>query len=116
MGVIYLGARLLGRTLIPLAAVLLAGAGMLLVSPTLIASVGFQLTVLVTAAIIRWAPTLADRIPGPRRLGLAITVPVVAPAVPLTVTSPVTKPLTNSAKTTVKSIGEASVGSAWTTA
>ncbi|MCP4896487.1 MAG: MBL fold metallo-hydrolase [bacterium] len=78
MIMIYLGARLLGRTLLPLAAILLAGTGMLLADPTLIANVGFQLTVLVTAAIIRWAPALANLIPGPRRLGLAITVPIVA--------------------------------------
>ena len=43
----------------------------------------------------------------------AVTVTVVAPAVPLKVTSPVAKPVTGSLKTTVKLIGLAFVGSAW---
>ena len=42
---------------------------------------------------------------------LSRTVAVVAPAVPPRVTSPVSKPVTGSLNTTVKTIGEASVGS-----
>ena len=46
-------------------------------------------------------------------LSTAVTVAVVAPAVPLNVTSPVAKPVTASLKTTVKLIGLLPVGSAW---
>jgi len=78
MGVIYVGARLLGRAIVPMAAVLLAALLLLLIDPSLIAEVSFQLTVLLTAALVRWAPSLAAAIPLPRWLSAAIAVPVIA--------------------------------------
>lgn len=78
MVVIYLIARLLGRSVVPFGAVLLAAGIMLLTEPHLIADVGFQLTVLITAAIIRWTPAVAEFIPGPRWLGFTIAAPFVA--------------------------------------
>ncbi len=55
---------------------------------------------LTAALYVMWSP-----------LGL-VTTAVVAPAVPPSVTSPVAKSLTASPNTTVKSIGDALVGSA----
>ena len=78
MGVVYLGARLLGRALVPMAAVLLTAFALLLADPGLIGDVSFQLTVLLTAALVRWAPPLASFLPGPRWLAAALAVPVVA--------------------------------------
>jgi len=80
MGVIYLGARLLGRAILPMAAVLLATLILLLAQPTLITEVGFQLTVVITAALVRWVPAVSDTLPGPRRLTGALAVPLVAQA------------------------------------
>ena len=80
MGVIYLGARLLGRAILPMAAVLLATLILLLARPTLITEVGFQLTVVITAALVRWVPAVADTLPTPRWLGGALAVPLVAQA------------------------------------
>lgn len=78
MGMTYLGARMLGRAVVPLAAVLLAATAMLLASPRLVADPGFQLTVVVTAALVRWVGPVAERIPGPRPVAAAVAVPVVA--------------------------------------
>ncbi|HSL16835.1 MAG TPA: DNA internalization-related competence protein ComEC/Rec2 [Methylomirabilota bacterium] len=78
MGVVYLGARLLGRALVPMAAVLLTAFALLLADPGLVGDVSFQLTVLLTAALVRWAPPLASFLPGPRWLAAALAVPVVA--------------------------------------
>jgi competence protein ComEC len=78
MGMVYIGARLLGRALLPMAAVLLAAVAMLLFDPTLIADAGFQLTVLITAALIRWLPAVSKRMPGPLWLGAGLTVPLIA--------------------------------------
>jgi competence protein ComEC len=78
MGTVYVVARLLGRALIPMAAVLVAAAGMLFAKPDLVGNVGFQLTVLITAALVRWVPSAARTLPGPRWLAGAIAVPVVA--------------------------------------
>jgi competence protein ComEC len=78
MGVIYLGARLLGRAILPMAAVLLAALILLLAQPTLITDIGFQLTVVITAALVRWVPAVADVLPAPRWLGGALAVPLVA--------------------------------------
>ncbi len=78
MGVIFVGAGLLGRAIVPMAAVLLAAFLLLLVDPSLIAEVSFQLTVLLTAALVRWAPGLTSAIPLPRWLAAAIAVPIVA--------------------------------------
>jgi len=83
---IYLLARLLGRHVIPLGAVALAATVMVLAAPSLLLRPGFQLTVLVTAAILRWAPPLARRLPLPETAATAVAVPVVAQlaAMPLT--------------------------------
>ncbi len=74
----YLLARFLGRHVIPLGAVALAVTAMLLAEPALLLRPGFQLTVLVTAALLRWVPPLAERLPLPRKLAAAVAVPVVA--------------------------------------
>ena len=78
MATIYLGARLLGRALLPMAAVLLATTILLISQPALIADIGFQLTVVITAALVRWVPVLASIFFGPRWLSGAVAVPVVA--------------------------------------
>jgi competence protein ComEC len=85
MGVIYLGARLLGRAILPMSAVLLTTCILLFARPGLIAQPGFQLTVVITAALVRWVPVLARLLPGPIWLTGAIAVPLVAQtaAVPL---------------------------------
>ncbi len=78
MGSIYLGARLLGRAILPMSAVLLTAFLLLLVDPTLVAEVSFQLTVLLTAALVRWAPPMSAAIPLPRWIAAAIAVPIIA--------------------------------------
>jgi len=78
MGVIYLGARLLGRAILPMAAVLLTTLLLLLVRPALISDPGFQLTVVITAALVRWVPALSELLPGPRFLTGTAAVPLVA--------------------------------------
>jgi len=78
MGMTYVGARLLGRALVPMAAVLVAASALLAVDPTLIGRVSFQLTVLITAALVRWAPALTSRLPLPRWLAAAVVVPIIA--------------------------------------
>jgi len=78
MGMVYLGARLIGRAIVPMAAVLLAAFVLLLADPSLIAEISFQLTVLLTAALVRWAPRLSATIPLPRWIAAAIAVPVIA--------------------------------------
>lgn len=75
---LYLGARLFGRAAEPLGTVLTAASVMLLVNPGLIAQPGFQLTVMVTAALIRWAPPLTERLRGPQWLRGALAIPIVA--------------------------------------
>lgn len=75
---LYLAARLLGRAAMPLGTVLTAAAVMLLVSPGLILEAGFQLTVAVTAALIRWAPPLIEWLRGPRWLRGVFAIPIVA--------------------------------------
>jgi len=75
---LYLVARLLGRAALPLGTILTAASVMLLVSPALILNAGFQLTVVVTAALIRWASPLTQWLRGPRWLRGAIAVPLVA--------------------------------------
>ncbi|MGD8439342.1 MAG: DNA internalization-related competence protein ComEC/Rec2 [Holophagae bacterium] len=78
MGMTYVGARLLGRALVPMAAVLIAASALLAVHPALIGQVSFQLTVLITAALVRWAPALTGRLPLPRWLAAAVAVPIIA--------------------------------------
>jgi competence protein ComEC len=80
MAVIYFGARLLGRAILPMAAVLLAVTILLVADPSLVFNVGFQLTVVITAALVRWVPALTDHLFGPRWLTGAVAVPVVAQA------------------------------------
>lgn len=75
---LYLVARLLGRHVLPLGAVALAAVTMVLVRPTVIFEPGFQLTVIITAAILRWAGPVAGLIPAPRSMALALAVPLVA--------------------------------------
>ena len=78
MAAIYLGARLLGRAILPMAAVLLAATILLVAQPSLIANIGFQLTVVITAALVRWVPVLSTTLFGPRWVTGAVAVPVVA--------------------------------------
>jgi competence protein ComEC len=78
MGMIYFGALLLGRALVPMAAVILTAVILLLARPDLAVSAGFQLTVLITAALVRWVPEVVEKAPGPRWLSGAISVPLVA--------------------------------------
>jgi competence protein ComEC len=78
MGVIYLGARFLGRAVLPMAAVLLAAVVLLITEPGLIAEPGFQLTVVITAALIRWVPPVTAALRGPIWLAGAVAVPLVA--------------------------------------
>jgi competence protein ComEC len=80
MAAIYLGARLLGRAILPMAAVLLAVTTLLVAQPSLIANAGFQLTVVITAALVRWVPALTAALFGPRWVTGAVAVPVVAQA------------------------------------
>jgi len=84
----YLLARLLGRHVTALATVALAAAAMLLAAPAILLRAGFQLTILVTAALVRWVPPLSRRLPLPRRLATATAVPLVAwlAALPLVAT------------------------------
>ncbi len=78
MGVVYLGARFLGRAVLPMAAVLLAALVLLIADPGLIAEPGFQLTVVITAALIRWVPPVTAALRGPIWLAGAVAVPLVA--------------------------------------
>ena len=80
MGVVVLAARSLGRAVLPLAAVLLAAVLVLATDPTLVADPGFQLTVVITAALVRWVPPLVESLPLPRVLAGGVAVPVVAQA------------------------------------
>ncbi len=78
MGIIYLGARFLGRAVLPMAAVLLAALILLVADPGMIAGPGFQLTVAITAALIRWVPPVTAALRGPLWLRGAVAVPLVA--------------------------------------
>ena len=78
MGVIYLGARFLGRAVLPMAAVLLAALALLIADPGMIAEAGFQLTVVITAALIRWVPPVTSALRGPLWLRGAVALPLVA--------------------------------------
>lgn len=78
MACLYLAARLLGRSIAPLAALFLAATLLILNEPGLVLEPGFQLTVAVTAALIRWTTGLADSLRGPAWLRNALAVPIVA--------------------------------------
>jgi len=78
MGVIYVCARLLGRAPLPMAAILLAASTLVITKPALVTNVGFQLTVLITAALVRWVPTAVEALPGFRWITAVLAVPVIA--------------------------------------
>lgn len=78
MAAFYLGARQLGRAVIPISSLLLAATAVIVAEPLLVGDPGFQLTVLVTAALVRWVPPATERLPRP--LAAAVVVPVVAQA------------------------------------
>ncbi len=78
MGTILLGARSLGRSVLPMAAVLLAATALLLGEPALVADPGFQLTVLITAALVRWVQPVVEAAPLPTAVTGIVAVPVVA--------------------------------------
>lgn len=78
MGSIYVGARLLGRAVVPMSAVLLTASVLMVVDPSLIGEISFQLTILLTAALVRWAPALVAKLPLPSWLSAAIAIPVIA--------------------------------------
>jgi competence protein ComEC len=78
MAVVYLGGRQLGRSVIPMASVLLAATALLIANPALVTDAGFQLTVLVTAALVRWVPAAAAVLPGSRRTSQIAAVPLIA--------------------------------------
>jgi competence protein ComEC len=80
MAAVYLGGRQLGRAVIPISSLLLAATLLIVVDPLLVIDPGFQLTVLVTAALVRWVPSATARLPLPRPLAAVIAVPVVAQA------------------------------------
>jgi competence protein ComEC len=78
MVALYLFSRLLGRAVDPLAALCLAASLLMVLDPGLASGPGFQLTVVVTAALIRWAIPLAERLRGPTWFRAAVAVPAVA--------------------------------------
>jgi len=78
MGMMYLGARLVGRAVLPVAPVLLAASILLVVTPRLITDPGFHLTVVITAALVRWVPPVIAWLPGPKALTAILVVPVIA--------------------------------------
>lgn len=78
MGMTYVGARLLGRAIVPMGAVLLAATTLLVADPTLVGAVSFQLTVLITAALVHWTPRVVAGLWLPRWLAAAVAVPVIA--------------------------------------
>lgn len=78
MGAILLGARSLGRAVLPMAAVLLAATALLLSDPALVAEPGFQLTVVITASLVRWVQPAVAAVPLPKMVTGIAAVPAVA--------------------------------------
>ena len=79
--VAYLLARQFGRPLAPLPIVWGVVAGLLLLEPDAALQAGFQLSALVTLALVRWAVPVAEWITfAPRRLAQALGVAVTAQA------------------------------------
>ncbi len=78
MAMVFLAGRQLGRSVLPMASVLLVTSALLVIRPDLLHDVGFQLTVGVTAALVRWVPEMAERLPSPRWVAGVAAVPVVA--------------------------------------
>lgn len=80
---LYLIARILGRVVAPMATILLAAIILLLSDPLLLFQAGFQLTILITAALLRWLPAIIEHLPLPRFLGAIIALPFLAQTVAL---------------------------------
>ncbi len=80
---LYLVSRLIGRAVLPMATILLAVIVLLLWNPLLLFQPGFQLTILITAALIRWLPPIIEALPIPKYLGALLTLPFLAQAAAL---------------------------------
>lgn len=80
---LYLTARLMGRVVLPMATILSAAVALLLWNPSLLFQAGFQLTVIITAALIRWLPAIVEVLPLPKILGGMLAIPLLAQAVAL---------------------------------
>lgn len=78
MAMVFLLGRQLGRAVLPMASVLLVTSVLLVIRPDLLTDAGFQLTVGVTAALVRWVPKVAERLPTPGWIAGAAAVPAVA--------------------------------------
>ncbi len=78
MAMVFLIGRQLGRGVLPMASILLVTSVLLMVQPRLVNHAGFQLTVLVTAALVRWVPEAAETLPLPGWIAGAAAVPAVA--------------------------------------
>jgi competence protein ComEC len=74
MGTIGCFAAVFGRRAEPLAALGAAVAIVLLLQPWLLWSAGLHLSVAATLGIVLWASAIAERVPGPRSLSLAVGV------------------------------------------
>ncbi len=74
MGTIGCFAAVFGRRAEPLAALGAAVAIVLLLQPWLLWSAGLHLSVAATLGIVLWAAEIAERVPGPRSLALALGV------------------------------------------
>ena len=68
----------IGRRVVATRVLCLAIASLLVVDPMLVHSLGFQLSVAATVGIVLVARRIADRVPGPRSLGLALGVTLAA--------------------------------------
>ncbi|MEO7555228.1 MAG: ComEC/Rec2 family competence protein [Acidimicrobiales bacterium] len=71
-------ANAIGRSATGIRVLALAVTGLLVADPFLVASVGFQLSVAASAAILLWARPIAARLPGPRPVAEAVSVSVAA--------------------------------------
>ena len=80
MAALSLLAALTGRPQSGLRLLALAVAGLLLVDPLLVRSVGFLLSVGASAGIVLLAPAIARRLPGPRPIATALAVTLAAQA------------------------------------
>lgn len=78
MGVISLVAIASGRRAEPLSALGLAVCAVVATRPYLVRSVGLHLSVAATAGLILWSRPIAQRIPGPRAVAVAVGVTLAA--------------------------------------
>jgi competence protein ComEC len=77
-GAAYIGARQLGRPLLSLPVVWAVVATIALLEPDAVLQAGFQLSAVVTLALVRWAAPLADRLSAlPRWLAVALAVAII---------------------------------------